>query len=185
VDARRVSDAPALGDPSTSPVPIGILVLSDRAAAGEYEDRSGPAIRAWLDSHCGSAWHEVYRVIPDDRATIERTLVAMADEDHCALIVTTGGTGPAPRDVTPDATTAVCDRMLPGFGEAMRAASLRTVPTAILSRQTAGTRGGSLIVNLPGKPVAIAVCLDAIRAAIPPAIRLIGGPTLELRLQDA
>ncbi len=166
---------------STAPVPIGILVLSDRAAAGVYEDRSGPAIRDWLDAHFGSPWREHYRVIPDDRETIERALVAMADEDGCALIVTTGGTGPAPRDVTPEATTAVCDRMLPGFGEAMRAVSLRTVPTAILSRQTAGTRGRSLIVNLPGKPVAIAVCLDAIGGAIPYAIELIGGPKIVLR----
>jgi molybdopterin adenylyltransferase len=171
VDAPVVSDA----------VAIGILVLSDRAAAGVYEDRSGPAIREWLDAHVVSPWREQYRVIPDDRETIERALISMADDDGCALVVTTGGTGPAPRDVTPEATRAVCDRELPGFGEAMRAESLRTVPTAILSRQTAGTRGQTLIVNLPGKPVAIAVCLDVIGGAIPYAIELVGGPKIVLR----
>jgi molybdopterin adenylyltransferase len=162
-------------------VTIGILVLSDRAAAGVYEDRSGPAIRAWLEAHVASPWVERYRVIPDDQETIERALVAMADEDGCALIVTTGGTGPAPRDVTPEATRAVCERELPGFGEAMRAESLRTVPTAVLSRQTAGTRGRTLIVNLPGKPAAIDVCLGAIGRAVPYAIELIGGPRVVLR----
>jgi molybdopterin adenylyltransferase len=163
------------------PIVIGILVLSDRAAAGVYEDHSGPAIRDWLTRHVASPWRERYRVIPDDRETIERALVAMADEEACSLVVTTGGTGPAPRDVTPEATRAVCDRELPGFGEAMRAESLRTVPTAILSRQTAGTRGRTLIVNLPGKPAAIAVCLDVVGGAIPYAIELIGGPRLLLR----
>jgi molybdopterin adenylyltransferase len=162
-------------------VVIGILVLSDRAAAGVYEDRSGPAIREWLEAHVTSPWREQYRVIPDDRETIERALISMADDDGCALVVTTGGTGPAPRDVTPEATRAVCDRELPGFGEAMRAESLRTVPTAILSRQTAGTRGRTLIVNLPGKPAAIAVCLDVIGGAMPYAIELIGGPKIAMR----
>lgn len=168
-----------------APVAIGILVLSDRASAGVYEDRSGPAIREWLTARVETPWREVYRVIPDDQATIEAALIAMADEAQCAWIVTTGGTGPAPRDVTPEATRAVCDRELPGFGEAMRAVSLRTVPTAILSRQTAGTRGATLIVNLPGKPAAIAVCLDAIGGAVPYAITLIGGPSLALRPASA
>ena len=117
--------------------------------------------------------------MPDERLQIEAALRGLADIDDCPLIVTTGGTGPAPRDVTPEATEAVCDRMLPGFGELMRAVSLRSVPTAILSRQTAGTRGRSLIVNLPGKPSAIAECLDAVFPAIPYCIDLIGGPRLE------
>ncbi|MCU0648127.1 MAG: molybdopterin adenylyltransferase [Gemmatimonadaceae bacterium] len=163
------------------PVRVGILVLSDRASAGVYEDRSGPAIREWLAAHLATPWEERYRVIPDDRTTIERELLALCDVDRCALIVTTGGTGPAPRDVTPEATRAVCERELPGFGEAMRAESLKTVPTAVLSRQTAGTRGATLIVNLPGKPAAIEVCLGAIGRAIPYAIELIGGPKVVLR----
>lgn len=124
-------------------------------------------------------WRAVRRVIPDERAGIEAALIELADLERCALIVTTGGTGPAPRDVTPEATEAVCERMLPGFGELMRAVSLRVVPTAILSRQTAGTRGASLLVNLPGKPSAIAECLDAVFPAIPYCIDLIGGPRLE------
>ncbi len=169
------------GGDGAVPVRIGILVLSDRASAGVYEDRSGPAIRAWLARRVATPWEERYRVIPDDRATIEAALVALCDEERCALVVTTGGTGPAPRDVTPEATAAVCDRLLPGFGEAMRAVSLRTVPTAILSRQVAGTRGASLIVNLPGKPAAIDVCLDVVGPAIPYCVELIGGGTLRLR----
>ncbi len=157
---------------------IGILTISDRASQGVYEDRSGPAIRDTLRVYLTSPWVEDYRVIPDERPRIESTLIAMVDAG-CRLVVTTGGTGPATRDVTPEATEAVCDRMMPGFGELMRAVSLRSVPTAILSRQTAGLRGGSLIINLPGKPTAIRECLDAVFPAVPYCIDLMDGPRLE------
>jgi molybdopterin adenylyltransferase len=162
-----------------APARLGILVMSDRASAGVYEDLSGKAIRDTLGAYLKSPWEPVYRLIPDDRATIERTLVELCDVERCCLVVTTGGTGPAPRDVTPEATEAVCDKMMPGFGELMRAVSLKVVPTAILSRQTAGIRGASLIVNLPGKPKSIRECLDAVFPAIPYCIDLIGGPFLE------
>lgn len=133
----------------------------------------------WLGKALVSPWHPVARLIADEQPLIEATLRELADVEKCALIVTTGGTGPSPRDVTPEATEAVCDKMMPGFGELMRAVSLKVVPTAILSRQTAGIRGQSLIVNLPGKPSAIADCLEAVMPAIPYCIDLIGGPFLE------
>lgn len=157
---------------------IGILTVSDRASRGEYEDRGGPAIQAYLSEVLSSEWEPVARVIPDERAGIAEALREMADGDGCCLIVTTGGTGPAVRDVTPEATEDVCEKMLPGFGELMRTESLRAVPTAILSRQTAGIRGGALIVNLPGQPKAIGECLDAVFPAIPYCVDLIGGPFL-------
>ncbi len=160
-------------------IPLGIVTISDRASAGVYEDKSGRAIEEVLGRWLASPWRAEYRLIPDEQPQIEATLCVLADELRCPLIVTTGGTGPSPRDVTPEATMAVCDRLLPGFGEQMRAVSVRTVPTAILSRQIAGTRGGSLIINLPGKPAAIEECLGAIFAAIPYCIELIGGPRLE------
>src|SRR5690606_14201485 len=141
----------------------------------------GPAIEAYLENILATAWRPEKRLVPDERASIERALIALADREKCPLILTTGGTGPAPRDVTPEATAAVCDRLLPGFGEAMRIASLAEVPTAILARQIAGSRGQSLIVNLPGKPSSIGTCLDAVFAAIPYCIDLIGGPRLETR----
>ncbi len=156
---------------------IGIVTVSDRAAAGTYEDLSGAAIRDVLSRWIASPFTEMYRCIPDDRAMVEATLLELADWHQCRLIITTGGTGPAIRDVTPDATMAVCERLFPGFGEAMRTESLRTVPTAILSRQVAGSRGTSLIVNLPGKPASIEVCLSAIWAGVAPALRLLGGST--------
>jgi molybdopterin adenylyltransferase len=158
---------------------IGIVTVSDRASRGDYEDQGGPAIQAWLEAALTTSWEAVRRVIPDELVEVEATLAALADTEGCCLIVTTGGTGPAPRDVTPEATEAVCEKLLPGFGEQMRAVSLRHVPTAILSRQTAGIRGGALIVNLPGKPSAIAECLDAVFAAIPYCVDLIGGPYLD------
>ena len=158
---------------------IGIVTVSDRASAGIYEDLSGKAIIDTLDAYLTSEWEPVYQVIPDEQDQIETTLVRLADEESCCLIVTTGGTGPAKRDVTPEATEAVCDRMMPGFGELMRAESLKFVPTAILSRQTAGLRGSSLIVNLPGKPKSIRECLDAVFPAIPYCIDLMDGPYLE------
>lgn len=157
---------------------IGIVTVSDRASRGEYEDRGGPAIREYLLEALASPWEPVPVVIPDDRATIEATLVDLCDQQGCCLVVTTGGTGPAVRDVTPEATEAVCDKQMPGFGELMRKVSLEKVPTAILSRQTAGIRGKTLIVNLPGQPKAIAECLDAVMPAIPYCIDLLDGPYL-------
>jgi len=160
---------------------IGILTISDRASRGQYEDQSGPEIKAFLEERIASDWDPVYLVIPDERLLIESTLKRLCDEEYCALVVTTGGTGPAPRDVTPEATEAVCDRIMPGFGEAMRAHSLRTVPTAILSRQTAGLRGKALIINLPGKPAAIRECLSVVWPAIPYALELSSGVSCKLK----
>lgn len=157
---------------------IGVVTVSDRASAGIYEDLSGQAIIDTLMQYLTSSWEPIYQVIPDEQEVIEATLIHMAEVDGCSLIVTTGGTGPAKRDVTPEATEAVCDRMMPGFGELMRAESLKFVPTAILSRQTAGLRGNSLIVNLPGKPKSIRECLDAVFPAIPYCIDLMDGPYL-------
>jgi molybdopterin adenylyltransferase len=157
---------------------IGILTVSDRASRGEYEDRGGPAIVAFLREALSCDWQPHAMVIPDEQEQIEATLKAMCDDEGCCLVVTTGGTGPARRDVTPEATEAVCDKMLPGFGELMRQVSLRSVPTAILSRQTAGVRGNSLIINLPGKPAAIRECLLAVMPAVPYCVDLIGGPYL-------
>src|SRR6266516_1810646 len=159
-------------------VRIGIVTVSDRASQGIYEDKGGPAIRDCLTEILSSPWEPVPRLIPDERPVIEKTLKELADTEGCCLIVTTGGTGPAKRDVTPEATEAVCEKMLDGFGEQMRAVSLRSVPTAILSRQVAGICGRSLIVNLPGKPAAIRECLLAVFPAIPYCIDLIGGPML-------
>ena len=158
---------------------IGIVAVSDRASMGVYDDISGKAIIETLDDYLTSPWEPVYEVIPDEQEVIAETLIKMADEAGCCLIVTTGGTGPAKRDVTPEATESVCDRMMPGFGELMRAESLKFVPTAILSRQTAGLRGSSLIINLPGKPKSIRECLDAVFPAVPYCIDLMEGPYLE------
>lgn len=160
------------------PVKIGILTISDRASRGEYEDKSGPAIEAYMTDVLVIEWTAVKVIVPDERPQIEAALVQLADDTGCHLIVTTGGTGPALRDVTPEATENVCEKMMPGFGEQMRTVSLQYVPTAILSRQTAGIRGQSLIVNLPGSPKAIRECLDAVMPAIPYCIELIGGPFL-------
>lgn len=158
---------------------IGIITASDRASAGVYEDLSGQAIIDTMNDYLTSEWESVYRIIPDIQDDIEKTMIELADIQHCCLIVTTGGTGPAQRDVTPEATENVCDKMMPGFGELMRQVSLHYVPTAILSRQTAGIRGNALIVNLPGKPKSIRECLDAVFPAIPYCIDLIEGPYLE------
>jgi molybdopterin adenylyltransferase len=160
-------------------IPIGIVVSSDRAASGVYADLGGPAIIAYLARALTTPWRAITLIVPDERHRIEDAIVRLTDIEGCPLVLTTGGTGPAPRDVTPDVMVDVCQRMMPGFGEAMRLASLREVPTAILSRQTAGIRGTSLIVNLPGKPASIATCLDAVLAAVPYCIDLIGGPRLE------
>jgi molybdopterin adenylyltransferase len=163
---------------TNEPIRIGILTVSDRASRGEYQDLGGPAINECLAEILSSPWEAVPRVIPDERHLIEATLRELCDKAGCCLVVTTGGTGPAPRDVTPEATEAVCDKLLDGFGELMRAVSLKVVPTAILSRQIAGIRGKSLIVNLPGKPSAIRDCLLAVFPAIPYCIDLIEGPYL-------
>src|SRR5215217_4133380 len=157
---------------------IGILTVSDRASRGEYEDRGGPAIVEFLREALTCEWEPLARVIPDEQDQIESTLKALCDDEGCCLVVTTGGTGPAQRDVTPEATEAVCEKMLPGFGELMRQVSLKSVPTAILSRQTAGIRGKSLIINLPGKPAAIRECLLAVFPAVPYCIDLLDGPFL-------
>ncbi len=158
---------------------IGIITISDRASAGVYEDISGRAIIDTLNEYLITEWEQEYIVIPDELEEIKESIIKLADEKKCSLIVTTGGTGPAKRDVTPEATEAVCEKILPGFGELMRATSLKYVPTAILSRQTAGVRGNSLILNLPGKPKSIRECLDAVFPAIPYCIDLIGGDYLE------
>ncbi|MFN2308616.1 MAG: molybdopterin adenylyltransferase [Gammaproteobacteria bacterium] len=157
---------------------IGIVTVSDRASRGDYQDLGGPAMHDWFARALTSPWEPVTRLIPDERAQVETTLIELCDVQGCCLVVTTGGTGPALRDVTPEATEAVIDKLMPGFGEQMRAVSLRHVPTAILSRQLAGIRGQSLIINLPGKPAAIGECLEAVFPAVPYCIDLLGGPFL-------
>jgi molybdopterin adenylyltransferase len=158
---------------------IGIVTVSDRASRGEYEDLGGPAIQEWLEKALNSNWEPVKVMIPDEQDQLESSLRKLCDEDKCCLVVTTGGTGPARRDITPEVTEAVCDKILDGFGELMRSVSLQFVPTAILSRQIAGIRGNTLIINLPGKPAAIADCLNAVFPAVPYCIDLIEGPYLE------
>jgi len=158
---------------------IGIVTVSDRASRGEYEDLGGPAIHDWLEKALVSEWQAVSRVIPDEQLLLEQILKELCDDESCCLVVTTGGTGPAKRDITPEATEAVADKIMQGFGELMRSVSLQYVPTAILSRQTAVIRGNSLIVNLPGKPSAISDCLNAVFPAIPYCIDLIEGPFLQ------
>lgn len=171
--------ADSLGDPAK----FGIVTVSDRASSGVYADDSGPAILQFFHEAIKSPWQAVYRVTPDERPLIEATLKELCDVEGCSLVVTTGGTGPAPRDVTPEATEAVCERMMPGYGEQMRAISLRFVPTAVLSRQTAGLRGKSLIINLPGKPKSIRETIDEIFASIPTCIDLLEGPYVETHEQ--
>jgi molybdopterin adenylyltransferase len=173
------------------PVTIGIVSVSDRASSGVYEDKGLPALRDWLNRALKNPITFVERLIPDERERISATLVELVDTCGCSLVLTTGGTGPAPRDVTPEATLAVADREMPGFGEQMRQISLRFVPTAILSRQVAVIRGRSLIINLPGQPKSIAETLEGLRdaegkpvvhgifTAVPYCIDLIGGPYLE------
>ncbi len=167
----------------SSIIKIGIINVSDRASQGIYEDIPGKAIVSTLEEYLTSPWEKEYAVIPDEQDLIAKTMIDMADHKKCCLIVTSGGTGPALRDVTPEATESVCTKLLPGFGELMRTTSLTYVPTAILSRQTAGIRNQTLIVNLPGKPKAIRQCLDAVFPAIPYCIDLIGGPFLECNEQ--
>ncbi|GAB4119313.1 MAG: molybdopterin adenylyltransferase [Rubrivivax sp.] len=171
------------------PIRIGLVSISDRASGGVYEDKGIPALQEWLSRALKNPVTWVTRLIPDEQSLISATLCELVDDERCALVLTTGGTGPAPRDVTPEATLAVADRVMPGFGEQMRQISLAFVPTAILSRQVAVIRGGALIVNLPGQPKAIAETLQGLPQATPPVhgifaavpycIDLIGGPYLE------
>ncbi len=159
---------------------IGLVSISDRASAGVYKDEGIPSLKEWLKSAITSPqWRDELRLIADERPLIEATLKELVDEKACSLVLTTGGTGPAPRDVTPEATLAVADKVMPGFGEQMRAVSLKYVPTAILSRQVAVIRKSALIINLPGQPKAIRETLDGVFAAVPYCIDLIGGPYIE------
>lgn len=162
------------------PVRLGIVTVSDRASRGEYLDEGGPAILAFFQDAIKSPWTAIYRCVPDERDAVEAALIELADQEQCSVVVTTGGTGPAPRDITPEATEAVCDRMMPGFGEQMRAISLKFVPTAILSRQVGGLRGQSLIFNLPGRPKSIRETIDELWKAVPYCIDLMGGPYMDM-----
>lgn len=161
-------------------IKIGIITCSDRASKGVYDDISGREIERLLRLFLRSSFEVKYRLISDEQSIIEQTLIELCDTEHCCLVVTTGGTGPTPRDVTPEATENICEKMLPGFGEQMRSVSLQYVPTAILSRQTAGIRGSTLIINLPGKPKSIQECLESVFPAVPYCIDLISGPYLEV-----
>lgn len=158
---------------------IGVVTASDRASSGVYEDLSGPAIAAFLEKTVKSPFRIVRKIVPDGFESVRDTLIALADEEHCDLILTTGGTGPSPRDLTPEATEAAAPRVLPGFGELMRQESLKEVPTAILSRQIAAHRGPCLIINLPGKPASIETCLRAVFPAVPYCLDLIGAAYIE------
>jgi molybdopterin adenylyltransferase len=159
---------------------IGLVSISDRASAGVYKDEGIPSLKEWLAAAIASpSWKDEVRLIADEQAVIEATLKELVDEKRCSLVLTTGGTGPAPRDVTPEATLAVADKVMPGFGEQMRAVSLKYVPTAILSRQVAVVRKNCLIINLPGQPKAIRETLDGVFAAVPYCVDLIGGPYIE------
>jgi molybdopterin adenylyltransferase len=170
---------------------IGLVSISDRASSGVYEDKGLPALQEWFGAALASPWRMENRLIPDEQAVIEATLIELCDQAGCHLVLTTGGTGPAPRDVTPEATLAVADKVMPGFGEQMRQISLAFVPTAILSRQVGVVRGKSLILNLPGQPKAIKETLEGAKnadgsikangifAAVPYCIDLIGGPYIE------
>ena len=160
---------------------IGIVTVSDRASSGEYTDRGGPAIEAWLNSTLATEFESVKCLVPDEQDQIEAALIDLSDTQGCCLIVTTGGTGPAKRDITPEATLAISDKVMDGFGELMRSVSLKVVPTAILSRQTAVIRGNTLIINLPGNPSAISDCLNAVFPAVPTCIRLLDGPELQIK----
>jgi molybdopterin adenylyltransferase len=174
VDLSRQSDA------AKTLARIGVLVVSDRASRGIYEDKSGKAVNDFLGRVIRSNWIAILKIVPDGAESVAEALIELADREGCDLVLTTGGTGPAPRDLTPEGTRAVISRELAGFGELMRRVSLEQVPTAILSRQTAGTRGKTLIVNLPGRPAAIDVCLNAVFPAIPYCLDLIGARPIEV-----
>ena len=184
--ALLVAESATTSPDAISTVPLAVGTCRSCAKPAEpmvsggapYEDLGGPAIESYLQEVLESPYETTKKIISDDQKLIEKTIIELCDSENCALVVTTGGTGPAERDVTPEATESVCQKMMPGFGELMRQVSLKKVPTAILSRQTAGIRNHSLIVNLPGKPKAIAECLDGVFAAIPYCIDLIEGPFL-------
>ena len=161
-----------------SDIRIGIVTVSDRASKGLYEDKSGPAIVDWLGRAISSHWESLYRIVPDEQHLIEAALIQLVDDEHCSLVLTTGGTGPSQRDVTPEATINVTDQILPGLGELMRTISLKYVLTASLSRQVGASRKNSLILNLPGNPAAIAQILDGMFGAVPNCIELLGGPPI-------
>ena len=168
-----------MNDKSDETLLIGLVSISDRASAGVYEDKGLPGLTEWFKAALASLWRMETRLIPDEAAGIERTLIELVDIVGCHLVLTTGGTGPAPRDVTPEATLAIAHKVLPGFGEQMRQVSLKYVPTAILSRQVGVVRGRALILNLPGQPKAIKETLDGVFPAVPYCIDLIGGPYIE------
>jgi len=167
--------------PANDPLLIGLVSISDRASSGAYEDKGIPALQEWFGAALATPWRMETRLIPDEQPVIEQTLIELCDGVGCHLVLTTGGTGPAPRDLTPEATLAVAHKVMPGFGEQMRAVSLKYVPTAILSRQVGVIRGKTLILNLPGQPKAIKETLDGIFAAVPYCLDLIGGPYIETR----
>jgi molybdopterin adenylyltransferase len=167
--------------PASEPLLIGLVSISDRASSGAYEDKGIPALQEWFAAALATPWRMETRLIPDEQPLIEKTLIELCDAVGCHLLLTTGGTGPAPRDVTPEATLAVAHKVMPGFVEQMRAVSLKYVPTAILSRQVGVIRGKTLILNLPGQPKAIKETLDGIFAAVPYCLDLIGAPCVETR----
>jgi molybdopterin adenylyltransferase len=167
-----------MNTPTAPAIAIGLVSISDRASTGQYADQGIPALTDWFQQALSSPWQAYTRLIADEQADISATLIDLVDNQHCSLVITTGGTGPAPRDVTPEATLAVADRVLPGFGEEMRRASLRYAPTALLSRQVGVSRGRCLILNLPGQPKAIKETLDGIFSAVPYCIELLGGPII-------
>ena len=158
---------------------IGLVSISDRASAGVYDDKGIPSLNEWFSAALKTPWRMESRLIPDEQSLIERTLIELIDTTGCHLVLTTGGTGPAPRDVTPEATLAIAHKVMPGFGEQMRQVGLKYVPTAILSRQVAVVRGRALVINLPGQPKAIKETLDGVFPAVPYCIDLIGGPYIE------
>jgi len=177
---QRITERSASAEHVGEHVVLGIVTVSDRASQGTYEDEGGPAILSFFEEAIKSPWTAHYRCVPDEQEAVETALVELSDEEGCSVVVTTGGTGPAVRDITPEATEAVCDRMMPGFGEQMRSISLAFVPTAILSRQVGGLRGSSLIFNLPGRPKAIRETIDEIWRAVPYCVDLMGGPYMDM-----
>ncbi|MFZ9047659.1 MAG: molybdopterin adenylyltransferase [Poseidonia sp.] len=177
---QRITERPASAEHVGDHVVLGIVTVSDRASQGTYEDEGGPAILSFFEEAIKSPWTAHYRCVPDEQEAVETALVELSDEEGCSVVVTTGGTGPAERDITPEATEAVCDRMMPGFGEQMRSISLAFVPTAILSRQVGGLRGSSLIFNLPGRPKAIRETIDEVWRAVPYCVDLMGGPYMDM-----
>jgi molybdopterin adenylyltransferase len=177
---QRITERSASAEHVGDHVVLGIVTVSDRASQGTYEDEGGPAILSFFEEAIKSPWTAHYRCVPDEQEAVETALIELSDEEGCSVVVTTGGTGPAVRDITPEATEAVCDRMMPGFGEQMRSISLAFVPTAILSRQVGGLRGSSLIFNLPGRPKAIRETIDEVWRAVPYCVDLMGGPYMDM-----